>query len=90
MVSNMPADHRYEVPVKRLERAIRVKAAIKKKLEETLGKSTVRKLAKDAVDCPVLGKEVSFIICYSCPNFVRRYRGVVHCKGDPLPADFGV
>lgn len=84
----MSSDHKYEVEVVKLERALRVRRELKKKIEDMLGKSTVRKFAKDAVDCPVLGKRVSFIFCYACPNFVRRYRGVVHCRGDPLPPDF--
>lgn len=80
----MPADYKYEVRVIRLQRALRAPKEVKEKLKGVLGRSSLSKLSKDAVDCPVMGKRVSFLICYVCPNFVRRYRGVVHCRGEPL------
>jgi hypothetical protein len=43
------------------------------------------KMKKEAVDCPVKLKVVSFVECFTCPNFNRRIRGKVGCKGQPLP-----
>jgi len=43
------------------------------------------KMKKEAVDCPVKLKKVSFLECFTCPNFNRRIRGKVGCKGLPLP-----
>jgi hypothetical protein len=40
---------------------------------------------KEAVDCPVKLKVVSFVECFTCTNFNRRVRGKVGCKGLPLP-----
>jgi hypothetical protein len=42
------------------------------------------KMKKQAVDCPVKGKTVSFVECFTCPNFNRRVRGKVGCAGLPL------
>jgi len=42
------------------------------------------KMKKEAVDCPVKGRRVSFIECFTCPNFNRRVRGQVGCAGLPL------
>jgi hypothetical protein len=42
-------------------------------------------MKKEAVDCPVKLKVVSFVECFTCPNFNRRVRGKVGCKGLPLP-----
>lgn len=44
------------------------------------------KMKKQAVDCPVKAKRVSFIECFICPNFNRRVRGQVGCAGLPLPS----
>ena len=44
------------------------------------------KMKKEAVDCPVKGKRVSFVECFTCPNFNRRVRGKVGCAGLPLTA----
>jgi hypothetical protein len=43
------------------------------------------KMKKEAVNCPVKLKMVSFVECFTCPNFNRRIRGKVGCRGLPLP-----
>ena len=43
------------------------------------------KMKKEAVDCPVKLKKVSFVECFTCPNFNARLRGKVRCRGLPLP-----
>ena len=47
------------------------------------GKQMAR-MKKEAVDCPVLSKQVSFAQCFACPNFIRRVKGRVDCRGFPL------
>lgn len=49
------------------------------------GKQLAR-MKKEAVDCPVLAKPVSFAQCFACPNFIRRVKGKVDCRGFPLPS----
>lgn len=44
------------------------------------------KMKKEAVDCPVKLKKVSFVECFTCPNFNARLRGKVRCRGLPLQA----
>lgn len=39
------------------------------------------KMKKEAVDCPVKAKRVSFVECFTCSNFNRRVRGKVGCAG---------
>jgi hypothetical protein len=75
---------KYEVTVIKLERALRTKKEVREKVKEMLGGGVVRKFNKDAVDCPVLEKRVSFLECYICPNFIRRFKGTVHCRGEPI------
>jgi hypothetical protein len=48
------------------------------------GKMLAR-MKKEAVDCPVKLKLVSFLECFACPNYNRRVRGKVGCRGLPLP-----
>jgi hypothetical protein len=55
-----------------------IKGAVKGKM--------LARMKKEAVDCPVKLKVVSFVECFTCPNFNRRIRGKVGCKGLPLPA----
>jgi hypothetical protein len=44
----------------------------------------LKRIKLEAVDCPVLAKEVGFIQCYVCSNFHSRISGKVFCKGEPL------
>ncbi len=81
------SDHKYELQVIRLQRAIRISKKYKEKLKNLYGNKVISKFSKDAVDCPVLKKRVSFLVCMGCPNYVRRFKGYVHCKGDPLDGE---
>jgi len=54
-----------------------IKGAVKGKM--------LAKMKKEAVDCPIKLKVVSFVECFTCPNFNRRIRGKVGCRGQPLP-----
>ena len=53
-----------------------IKGAVKGKM--------LARMKKEAVDCPVKLKKVSFVECFTCPNFNRRVRGKVGCRGLPL------
>ena len=79
----MAEDHKYEVLVKRLDKPLKVPRELSKKLSG-LSSRLLSRMKREAVDCPVMGKEVPFLQCYFCPNFVRRVMGVVHCRGLPL------
>ena len=53
-----------------------IKGAVKGKM--------LARMKKEAVDCPVKLKKVSFVECFTCPNFNARLRGKVRCRGLPL------
>jgi hypothetical protein len=79
------ADDKYSVDIFSPPKAIpspkesleAIKGAVKGKM--------LAKMKKEAVDCPVKLKVVSFVECFTCPNFNRRVRGKVGCRGLPLP-----
>ncbi len=77
-------DYRYAIPVEKLPRAIRTPKELSEKLKGALSRKKISQMKKEAVMCPVLKKQVSFLQCFFCPNFVRRVKGVVYCKGEPL------
>lgn len=54
-------------------------------LKGVAGGKQIARMKKEAVNCPVLGKSVSFVQCFACPNFIRRIKGKVDCRGLPLP-----
>lgn len=84
-MSENPED-KYLVDVLEVPKAI---PASKESLEAIKGAvkgKALAKMKKEAVDCPVKARRVSFIECFTCPNFNRRVRGKVGCAGLPLPS----
>jgi hypothetical protein len=79
------AEDRYTVEVIEVPKAVpapkenlgAIRGAVK-------GKALAR-MKKEAVDCPVKARRVSFVECFTCPNFNRRVKGKVGCAGLPLP-----
>jgi hypothetical protein len=53
-------------------------------LKGVAGGKQIARMKKEAVACPVLNKTVSFAQCFACPNFIRRVKGKVDCRGLPL------
>jgi len=45
----------------------------------------ISRMKKESVNCPVVGAEVGFLVCFACPSFVRRVSGVVDCAGGNGP-----
>lgn len=80
----MGVDHKFELQVVKQSRALKVDKEYKDKIKELYGDKIISKFSRDSVECPVLKKTVSFLICMGCPNYVRRYKGLVHCRGEPL------
>ena len=82
-MSESPED-KYAVDILEVPKAI---PAPKDSLEAIKGAvkgKALAKMKKEAVDCPVKGRRVSFVECFICPNFNRRVRGKVGCAGLPL------
>ncbi|MEM4246349.1 MAG: hypothetical protein QW390_03535 [Candidatus Bathyarchaeia archaeon] len=81
----MALEARYKLDIRRVEKAIKTRKDSTEGLKGVLGARRIAQMKKEAVECPVLLTTVSFIECFSCPNFIRRVKGVIHCKGEPLP-----
>src|SRR6059058_4116551 len=57
-------------------------------LKGVAGGKQIARMKKEAVACPVLNKTVSFVQCFACPNFIRRVKGRVDCRGLPLSTSY--
>jgi hypothetical protein len=88
---------KYIVPVKQVEKGIKLTDEAKVELQsigmmDDKGKlklkgvspKMLKRMKLEAVDCPVLNREIGFIQCYVCKNFTSRITGQVNCRGDPL------
>ena len=88
---------KYEVEIKSVDKKQVLAKEVKEELKESVmmdekGKLKIsgvsgkmlKRMKQEFVDCPVLKKEVQFIPCFVCPNFLSRVTGKVLCKGDNL------
>ena len=94
---NDTSESKYVVPVKQVEKSVKLTDQAKAELQSVgmmddkgklklkgVSPKMLKRMKLEAVDCPVLEKEVGFIQCYVCKNFHSRITGQVYCKGDPL------
>ncbi|HEY7570925.1 MAG TPA: hypothetical protein VH796_06115 [Nitrososphaeraceae archaeon] len=94
---NELSESKYVVPVKQVEKSLKLTDQAKAELHSVgmmddkgklklkgVSPKMLKRMKLEAVDCPVLEKEIGFIQCYVCKNFHSRITGQVYCKGDPL------
>ena len=94
---NDTSESKYVVPVKQVEKSVKLTDQAKAELHSVgmmddkgklklkgVSPKMLKRMKLEAVDCPVLENEVGFIQCYVCKNFHSRITGQVYCKGDPL------
>jgi len=83
----MSADVKFKVEIMQLEKPKRVPKVVGEQLKGVASGKMISKFKKEAVNCPVLNKELAFLVCFACPSFVRRVSGVVDCAGREGPPD---
>ncbi len=81
-----PPDAKYIVQIEVPEKSTPTPKQYVQDLKGVVGGKQMARMKKEAVDCPVLEKRVSFVQCFACPNFIRRVKGQVGCRGLPLPS----
>lgn len=90
-------DTKYEVPIKQVEKTLKISDRAKSELKSSgmmddkgklklkgVSPKMLKRMKLESVDCPVFKQELGFVQCYVCSNFHSRISGVVYCKGDPL------
>jgi len=88
---------KYEVEIKSVEKKQTLTKEVKEELKESgmmdekgklkisgVSGKMLKRMKQEFVDCPVLKREVQFVPCFVCPNFLSRVTGKVLCKGDNL------
>ena len=72
---------KYEVPIYEVGTPAKVPKEVTSQLKGVVSGKMVGRMKKEAVKCPVVDDEVTFLVCFTCPSFLRRVKGVVHCAG---------
>jgi len=98
MMSEPPPEGiKHVVPIKQVEKPIKITEQAKAELQSSgmmdekgklklkgVSPKMLKRMKLEAVDCPVLNSEISFLQCYVCKNFFSRPMGKVYCRGDPI------
>ncbi|MGA1975003.1 MAG: hypothetical protein ABSG92_05145 [Conexivisphaerales archaeon] len=70
---------KFEVPIYTVGAPAKVPKEVTAQLKGAVSGKMVSRMKKEAVRCPVVNDEVTFLVCFTCPSFLRRVKGVVHC-----------
>lgn len=81
----MPSDAKFKVNVFQAAKPKRVPKTVSEELKGAASPKAISRMKKESVDCPVVGREVAFLVCFACPSFLRRVSGVVDCAGGSGP-----
>jgi hypothetical protein len=81
----MSAETKFKVNVFPAPTPIKVPKIVTTELKGTAGAKAIARMKKESVECPVVQKEVGFLVCFACPSFLRRVSGVVDCAGGQGP-----
>lgn len=97
MSDTLPEGVKFLVPIKPVEKSIKITDKAKAELQSSgmmdekgklkikgVSPKMIKRMKLEAVACPVLKQEVGFLQCYVCKNFHSRVSGQVYCKGEPL------
>ena len=76
----MSLDKIKEIKVIKLDKPLKVSRDLIEEAKVGLSKKMINNMRKEAIACIKDNKQKSFIECYLCKYFVRRIKGVVHCK----------
>jgi hypothetical protein len=78
---------KFQVKVYAPEKPKKVPKVVSEQLKGGASPKMMSKMKKESVDCPVVKKEVAFLVCFGCPSFVNRISGVVGCAGGHGPPE---
>ena len=81
----MSQETKFKVQIFGTEKPKRVPKVVSDELKGAASAKAISRMKKESVNCPVLIKEVAFLVCFACPSFLRRVEGVVDCAGGQGP-----
>jgi hypothetical protein len=81
----MSVETKFKVNVFPATKPKRVPKVVGEELKGGASPKAISRMKKESVDCPIVKKEVAFLVCFACPSFLRRVSGVVDCAGGSGP-----
>ena len=81
----MSQETKFKVQIFDTAKPKRVPKVVSEELKGAASAKAMSRMKKESVNCPVVTKEVAFLVCFACPSFLRRVEGVVDCAGGQGP-----
>ena len=81
----MSLETKFKVNIYPAPKPRKVPKVVSDSLKGAASGKAIARMKKESVDCPVVKKEVAFLVCFACPSFLRRVIGVVDCAGGQGP-----
>ena len=81
----MSQETKFKVQIYDSPKPKKVPKAVSDVLKGGASAKAISRMKKESVSCPVVNKEVAFLVCFACPSFLRRVTGVVDCAGGSGP-----
>ena len=81
----MSQETKFKVDIYPAAKAKKVPKVVSEELKGAASGKAISRMKKESVNCPVVKKEVAFLVCFACPSFLRRVKGVVDCAGGQGP-----
>ena len=81
----MSQETKFKVDIYDSPKPKKVPKAVSAELKGTASAKAISRMKKESVNCPVVSREVAFLVCFACPSFLRRVTGVVDCAGGQGP-----
>jgi len=74
---------KHVISIESCEKPFKVPKSTTDELKGAVSAKMLGRMKKEAVVCPLEQKQVCFVQCFACKNFLHRIRGTVGCKGEP-------
>ncbi|MDG6926629.1 MAG: hypothetical protein JRN09_08750 [Nitrososphaerota archaeon] len=81
----MSAETKFVVKIYPSPSPKKVPKVVSTELKGVASGKQMSRMKKESVDCPVVKQELSFLVCFACPSFIRRVKGEVDCAGGQGP-----
>lgn len=81
----LSAETKFKVNIFQSPKPKKVPKVVSEELKGGASPKAISRMKKESVECPVVKKEVAFLVCFACPSFLRRVMGVVDCAGGAGP-----
>lgn len=77
----MSVQAKYKIRVTEKDKPAKISKEVKESLKGVVSGKAITRMKFEFIPCPVLNIERSFLECFTCSSFIRRFKGEVECAG---------